>query len=166
MLTCGLTANLWILYFNSIWPRVSSKNLSRTVEVCKSQLFYFPKCIIAFFLATCFVFVVVLWWIVVLGKEGRGWKEWEERNLSFVLLADLWNDPSLPVKELRNSWATLRWQLESPRVSLFLSLFWLVWFHRFHSQDVQSTRPWWHPIKHTLSLKKTFSLQAAFLGRA
>lgn len=54
--------------------RVSRKNINRIVDVCKSQLLLFPKVHNYFFLATCFVFVDVLWAMVVLAKEGRGWR--------------------------------------------------------------------------------------------
>lgn len=56
------------------------------------------------------MFVDVLWAMVVLAKEGRGWREWEERSLSphgcskgYVLLAGLWNDLSPLAKKLPNS---------------------------------------------------------------
>lgn len=120
-----------------------------------------------FFLVPCFVSVDVLWAVVVLAKESRGWREWQEKSLcthghskGCVLLAGLWNDPSQPPKELPNSWATLRWHLESPRVFLLLSLLWLVCCHKLRGKDVQDTMPWGHyeafsaPVKPMLPLRK------------
>ena len=63
-----------------------------------------------FYLAVCFAFIDVLWAVAGLVKEGRGWREWEERSLSthgcsegYVSLAGLWNDLSPSATELPNS---------------------------------------------------------------